>query len=113
MAALAEQKVEQLTDRRQPPLVIEALKAVIVAEAAADLGRPEPGLERLVARCLAEEIRDRLLAGLRRGDRRPARDEAAQHRRPTARHDLRLEPQSVDVVEFDNRLHRPEVAAGV
>ena len=48
MTALPQQQVEQLIDRREPAVVIEAVEILIVAEAAADLRMPEPGFERLV-----------------------------------------------------------------
>ncbi len=75
-------------------------KSGIVAEAAADLGRSEPGLERLLARRVAQELRQRLLAGLPGLNGRPIGNQPAQNRWTAARHDLRLEPLAVDVADI-------------
>src|SRR5579864_4267961 len=56
MSALAQQQVEQLIDGGQPPVVIEPGKVLVVAEPPADLGRSEPGLERLVRRRTAKRF---------------------------------------------------------
>ena len=106
MAALPQQQVQKLFDRRQPSLVIEAVEVRIVAEPAADLGRAEPGFERHLVCGTAEEFRQRLIARLRRSHCRPIRHQPTKYCRPTARNDLRLEALAISVLKFGDRLHR-------
>jgi hypothetical protein len=113
MAALAKQQVQKLPNRRKPALVIEAVEIRIVAEAAADFGWAEPGFERHIAGPVAKEFRKRLVASASSLDRRPIGDQPAQHGGPPPRHDVALEPFAIDIVEFGDRLHPPEVAAEV
>ena len=54
-----------------------------------------------------------MVASLSRLDCRPIGDQPTQDGRPPARHDLALEPFAIDIVEFGDRLHPPEVAAEV
>ena len=56
MPTLAQQQIEQLIDRRQLPLEVEAAEIRIVVEAAFDLRRRKPCLEWLVRRCEAQHL---------------------------------------------------------
>ena len=105
MPALPKQEFEQLVDGGQPPFVVEPVEVRIVAEAAADLWRSESGLERLLARGVAKELRQLLVPrapGLNSG---PIGNQPAKHRWAPTRHDLRVEPGAVDVPIFGDRLH--------
>ena len=71
--------------------MVEPAEIRAVAEAALDLGRTEPRLERLVGSGLAQEAGQRFIALAGRPDDRPIGDEPAQHRRLALGHDLALE----------------------
>ena len=109
-SALPQQQIEQLLDICQPPVVVEAGEILVVAEAPANLRRPEPGFERLFVRGASKEIRERCIALRRRGDDRPVRDQSAQHCWLALRHDLALEPLPVDVRIFGDWPHGARLA---
>jgi len=68
---LAQKQVEELLDRREPPVMVEAGEVVGEAEAALDPRLSEPGLDRLLGGSGGEVSGKRLLPFPRRGDRRP------------------------------------------
>src|SRR5205823_6259667 len=104
-AALSQQQIEQLIDSDQLPLVVEPAEVLVVAEAALDLRRSEPGFERVVRGRAAKKIRSRIAARLARFNRWPAGNQSAQDRGFAPGHDLALEALAIHALIYRDWPH--------
>jgi hypothetical protein len=108
---LSQQQVQQLIDRRQLSLIVEAAEIFVVTEAPLDLRWPEPRLEWLVRRGISKQSGEGFGPGAASAHDRPLADQAAEDCRLVPGGDLALEALPIHRLMFGDRLHGLRLAA--